>query len=422
MKETNNSRRDFLKKAMIGAAAFSIVPRFVLGGQGYLAPSDHLTKGVIGVGAMGRGHFGYAGTKTVAICDVDKRHLALAMRNLDAGVKQFSDFRELIQQSDVDIVHIATPPHWHGVMAAEAARMGKDIWCEKPMTRTIGEGKRVAELVKQHGNMFRLNTWFRFEDNFYGMNVPVKKIKKLVDSGMLGWPLKVTISKHTGFDWKFYWVGQENLPVETPPAELDYDMWLGPAPYKPYSTHRVHTTFRGYWDYDGGGLGDMGQHYIDPVQYFLGKDNESPVSVEIDAPQQHSDAVGTWRRVEYTYADGCKIILDGEGTDVGMPYIEGPNGKLYRGFQSDIPDMERKLASFPDPEPQMTDFVESVKTRKKFALNEQNGHRSCTVVNMGLIALRLGRSLQFDSDKQVFINDEAANRLVDQPMRGPWTI
>jgi len=199
-------------------------------------------------------------------------------------------------------------------------------------------------------------------------------------------------------------------------------MWLGPAPYKPYSTHRVHTTFRGYWDYDGGGLGDMGQHYIDPVQYFLNKDDESPISVEVDAPQQHSDAVGTWRRITYTYADGCQIVLDGEGKDVGMPYIEGPNGKLFRGFKSDIPDMERKLAAFPDPEPQVTDFVDAVKTRKKFALNEQNGHRSCTIVNMGLAALRLGRSLKFDPQTQLFVDDEAANRLVDQPMRGPWAI
>ena len=422
MKEQQSSRRDFIKKSLLGAAAFSIVPRFVLGGNGFIAPSDHLTKGVIGVGSMGRGHFGYAGTKTIAICDVDKRHLAMAVNQLGNGVKQFSDFRELIQMPEVDIVHIATPPHWHGIMAAEAARSGKDIWCEKPMTRTIGEGKKVVEAIQQHGNIFRLNTWFRFDSNFYGMNVPVKKIKKLVDSGMLGWPLKVTISKHTGFDWKFYWVGQENLPVEQVPAELDYDAWLGPAPYKPYHPHRVHTTFRGYWDYDGGGLGDMGQHYIDPVQYFLGKDNESPVKIEVDAPQQHAEAVGTWRRVIYTYADGCQIILDGEGKDVGRPYIEGPEGNLYRGFQSDIPDMERKLASFPEPSEQVTDFVEAVKNRQKFALNELNGHRSCTVVNLGLIALRLGRTLHFDSEKQVFIQDDAANRLIDQPMRGPWSI
>src|SRR5690606_6510883 len=326
MNKQKNSRREFLKTSALAAAAFTIVPRHVLGGQGFLAPSDHLTKAVIGVGSMGRGHFKYAGTKTVAICDVDKRHLQIAAGMLEKGVKQLHDYRDLIQLPEVDIVHIATPPHWHGIMAAEAAKAGKDIWCEKPMTRTIGEGKRVKEAVQQHGRIFRLNTWFRFKDNFYGMAVPVKKIKKLVDSGMLGWPLKVTVSRHTGFDWKFYWVGKENLTPEQVPSELNYDMWLGPAQYKPYNAHRVHQTFRGYWDYDGGGLGDMGQHYLDPIQYFLGKDNESPISVEVDAPQQHSDAVGTWRRIEYTYADGCKIILDGEGKDKDVPHIDGPNG------------------------------------------------------------------------------------------------
>lgn len=421
MEKQNSSRRDFIKKSLIGAAAFTIVPRFVLG-KGYLAPSDHLTKGVIGVGAMGRGHFNYAGTKTIAICDVDTRHLALAQNALGGGAKEYHDFRDLIASPEVDIVHIATPPHWHGLMSLEAARAGKDIWCEKPMTRTIGEGKKVKEAVAQNGNIFRLNTWFRFDSNFYGMNVPVKKIKKVVDTGMLGWPLKVTISKHTGFDWKFYWVGKENLPIERVPKELDYEMWLGPAPEKPYNSHRVHTTFRGYWDYDGGGLGDMGQHYLDPVQYFLGKDNESPVKIEVDAPQQHSDAVGVWRKITYTYADGCQIILDGEGTEVGKAYVEGPKGKLYRGFKSDIPDLERKLAQYPDPAPQVTDFVEAVRTREKFALNEDNGYYSCTLVNLGLAALRLNRTLHFDSDKQEFINDEGANRLINQPMRGPWTM
>lgn len=418
------SRRKFIKNSLATLAAFSIVPRHVLG-KGYLAPSDQLTKGIVGVGGMGRGHISYAGTKVVAICDVDKRHLKLALDELGTGtanIKTFSDYRELIQLPEVDIVHVATPPHWHGIIAAEAARAGKDIWCEKPMTRTIGEGKRLVEAVQQHGRIFRLNTWFRFESNFYGMNTTVKPIKKLVESGLLGWPLKVTVSRHTGFDWKFYWVGKTDLKPEPVPAELDYEMWLGPAPYKPYNEHRVHGTFRGYWDYDGGGLGDMGQHYLDPIQYFLGKDNTSPISVEIDAPQQHTDAVGTWRRIEYTYADSCKIILDGEGKDENVPYIEGPNGKLYPNFRSDIPDLEKKLAAFPDSEPQVTDFVEAVKKRQKFALNEENGHRSCTIVNMGLAALRLGRSLKFDPIKQLFVDDEGANRLIDQPMRGPWAM
>ena len=423
MKEANKSRRDFLTKTALAAAAFSIVPRFVLGGKGHIPPSDQLTKGIIGVGGMGRNHIPYEGTRVVAICDVDKSHIALAMKQLDSGVKTFGDYRELIQLPEVDIVHIATPPHWHGIMSVDAAKAGKDIWCEKPMTHTIGEGKRVMEAVKQHGNIFRLNTWFRFKDTFYGMGTPVKPIKKLVDSGLLGWPLTVTIGKHTGFDWKFYWVGRENLKPEPIPADLDYDFWLGPAPYKPYNSHRVHSTFRGYWDYDGGGLADMGQHYIDPVQYFLGKDDESPVSVEIDAPQQHSDAVGTWRKITYTYADGCKIVLDGEGSIDNVPYVEGPNGKLYPGFRSDIPDLDKKLAEFPEPKEEVVVFTEAVKNRSLFALNEQNGHRSCTLINMALIGLRLGRSvLKFDSEKQEFINDEAANRLINPAMRAPWSI
>jgi len=419
--ENNNSRREFLKKSAIAAAAFTIVPRFVLG-KGYLAPSDQLTKGIIGVGGMGKNHIPYGGTRVVALCDVDKNHLQEAAKMVNNGAKTMSDYRELIQLPEVDIVHVATPPHWHGIIAADAARAGKDIWCEKPMTHTIGEGKRLMEAVQQHGRIFRLNTWFRFEDNFYGMGTTVKPIKKLVESGLLGWPLTVTVGRHTGFDWKFYWVGKTDLPVMPVPPELDYETWLGPAPYKPYHPHRVHQTFRGYWDYDGGGLSDMGQHYLDPVQYFLGKDHTSPISVELDAPQQNMDAVGTWRKITYTYADGCKIILDGEGSVEGVPYIEGPKGKLYPGFKSDIPDLERKLAEFPDPEPQVTDFIDAVKNRKKFALNEENGYRSCTIINIGLAALRLGRSLKFDPVKQEFIDDEGANRLIFPPLRAPWTI
>lgn len=415
------TRREFIKKSAVAAAAFTIVPRFVLG-KGYIAPSDQLTKGIVGIGGMGKNHIPYGGTRVVALCDVDKNHLQVASKMVNNGAKLFSDYRELITLPEVDIVHVATPPHWHAIIAADAARAGKDVWCEKPMTHTIGEGKRLMEAVQQNGRIFRLNTWFRFSDTFYGMGTTVKPIKKLVESGLLGWPLTVTVGKHTGFDWKFYWVGKTNLPVMPVPPELDYDFWLGPAPYKPYHPHRVHQTFRGYWDYDGGGLSDMGQHYIDPVQYFLGKDDDSPISVDLDAPQQNMDAVGTWRKITYTYADGCKIILDGEGTVEGVPYIEGPKGKLYPGFKSDIPDLEKKLAEFPDPEPQVTDFIEAVKTRKKFALNEQNGYRSCTIVNMGLVALRLGRSLKFDPVKQEFIDDEGANRLIFPPMRGPWTI
>ena len=424
------SRRTFLKS--LGAIGlFSIVPRKVLG-NGFIAPSDQLTKGIIGVGGIGRSDLHFTSTdacRLVALCDVDRNHLNSAVKaakeQLHADVKAYDDFRELCNDPSVDIVHIATPPHWHGLMACEAAKAGKDIFCEKPMTRTIGEGRRVKEAVERYNRIFRLNTWFRFTDTFYGLGTTVKPLKKLIQSGLLGWPLTFTVSGATGFAWKFFWVGKDHLTAEAVPPELNYDMWLGPAPYKPYNPHRVHQTFRGYWDYDGGGLTDMGQHYLDPVQYLLGKDNEFPVKIEVDAPQQHWDAVGIWRKITYTYADGCRIVLEGEGFESPgkVPYIEGPGGKVYRGFECTIPDVMNKIAEMPDPEPQRTDFLDCVRTRRKFALNEDNGHHSCTLVNLGAMALRLGRKvMHFDPATQLVINDEAANQLINEPMRGPWKI
>jgi len=418
------TRRSFLKGSLAGLATISIVPRHVLGGPGQTPPSEVLTKAVIGVGGMGKGHLKSINptAKLLAVCDVDDAHLQEAVKMGGPEVKGYKDFREVLERKDIDIVHIPTPPHWHALISIAAAKAGKDIWCEKPMTRTIGEGEAVLKAVAEHKRIFRLNTWFRFESGFYGMETTVKPIKKAVQNGLLGWPLKVTLNASTGFDWKFYWVGRTDLIPQPVPAQLDYDFWLGPAPFKPYHPHRVHGTFRGYWDYDGGGLGDMGQHYLDPVQYILGKDNESPTEIEADAPPQDADAVGTWRRIRMKYADGCEIILDGENKETDAAFIAGPEGKLFKGMKSDIANFEAKLAQLPDPEPQVTDFVEAVKTRKKFALNESNGHRSCTLVNLGKIALQTGRVLRFDSKAQRFVNDKDANGYINQPMRAPWKI
>jgi len=414
------NRRKFIKSATTGFATLTILPRHLLGGPGFTPPSDELTKAVIGVGGMGMWHVRYAPGRLLAVCDVDTGHLERAMDIGGPGIEGYTDFREVLQRDDIDIVHIATPPHWHALISVAAARAGKDIWCEKPMTRTIGEGQKVIEAVRKNGSIFRINTWFRFEDNFYGFHTPVFPIKKIVSNGLLGWPLKVTISETTGFAWKFFWSGKTNLEPEWIPEQLDYDFWLGPAPYKPYNAHRVHGSFRGYWDYDGGGLGDMGQHYLDPVQYILGKDDTSPVEVEVDASQAHFDAVSSWRRISLKYADGCEIVLDGEAIEKNVPFIEGPEGKLYPGLISNIPHLKEKLDQLPDPEPQIVDFHQAVRHRKKFALNEVNGHRSTTLINLGKIAWRLGRKLYFDPEKQVFKNDDAANRLINQPMRSPW--
>lgn len=425
------SRRAFLK-TMGGLGIFSIVPRNVLGGKGYIAPSDQLTKGIIGSGGIGKtsNHFTSDNRcRLVSMCDVDKKHLQsgkdLAKQRFNEDISTYHDFRDLINDPNVDIVHIATPPHWHAIMAVEAAKAGKDIWCEKPMTRTIGEGRRVVEAMKRYNRIFRLNTWFRFQNTFYGFGTTVSPIKKLVDSGLLGWPLKFTVSLSTGFNWGDYALGHDHLDPMPVPEELDYDFWLGPAPYKPYNPHRVHGTFRAYWDYDGGVLGDMGQHYFDPIQYMIGKDDTFPIKVEVDAPQQHSDAIHVWRKITWTYEDGCQIIIEGNNyrREGKTPYIEGPKGCLYQGFECSIPNIWEKLAEYPDPAPQQTDFFDCVRTRQKFALNEVNGFHSCTIVNIGVTALRLNRKvLRFDPVHQVFIKDDEANALIDQPMRAPWKI
>jgi myo-inositol 2-dehydrogenase / D-chiro-inositol 1-dehydrogenase len=416
------SRRRFLRTGAAAAASLAIVPRRVLGGPGYTPPSDMPTKAVIGVGGMGRAHLFYPGAVLRAVCDVDRNHLQSALEAAGPGVAGYTDFRQVLERRDIDIIHIATPPHWHALISIAAVEAGKDVFCEKPLTRTIAEGRAVVRAVERTGRIFRVNTWFRFQDRFYGFGTDVKPLKKAVQGGLLGWPIKATVGASTGFDWKFYWSGLTSLRPEPVPPGLDYDLWLGPAPFKPYHPHRVHGTFRGYWDYDGGGLGDMGMHYLDPVQYLLDKDGTSPVEVWADCPQQHPDACGSWRRIEMKYADGCVIVLDGEGKDKNAPFLEGPDGRIFRGFESDIPHLREAVAGLPDPEPQLTDFAEAVRTRRKFALNESNGHRSCTLVNLGKIAVQLGRPLRFDPAAERFVGDEEANRLIDQPMRAPWRL
>jgi predicted dehydrogenase len=423
-KNTMISRRQVLK-GIAALASIQIVPRHLLGGPGYTPPSEVLTKGIIGCGNISRQHLTMPG-KLLALCDVDTKHLeqrkAQAAQKGMTDVAGYHDFRELIARDDIDIVHIATPPHWHALMAIAAAKAGKDIWCEKPMSRTIGEGVAMVEAVQEEERIFRLNTWFRFRSGFYGMGMPVAPIKQAVKAGMFGWPLTVTVGASTGFDWKLgMWTGRTDLTPQPVPEHFDYDFWLGPAPKKPYHPHRTHDTFRGYWDYDGGGLGDMGQHYLDPVQFILGKDEESPVSVEIDADPQDDDAIGVWRRITLTYADGCRIVLVGEGKDENAKYIQGPKGWMGRRFESNIPDLRKKVSQLPPLEPVITDFHEAVRTRKKFALNEDNGFRSTTLINIAKISHRLNKNLKFDGEALTFDDDEA-NQLVHQPMRGPWTL
>ena len=449
MKQT---RRSFLKGAA-AIGAFNLVPAKVLWGAD--APSNQLTRALIGFGSIAHSenHLPFNGSRLVGLCDPDQLRVAegleAAEKNGWGKVKAYKDFLELLADPGVDIVHICTPPHWHGVQSLMAARAGKDIWCEKPMTRTVGEGKRVMDYVKAKGRMFRLNTWFRFQGGFYGFGTTVKPIRQVVEGGVLGkGPLRCVFGAGQGFSWKFYWSGKVNLDPEPCPKTFDWDMWLGPAPWKPYNKHRTHGTFRGYWDYDSGGLGDMAQHYLDPLQYLLCKDETSPVKVDYVGPKQHPDVVGRFDRITLTYADGTEVILDGDESLKEEPLLRGANGVTVwpvgkldgkvinggwtnedvaktqffgmldaNGVKIDVPSL---LKSLPEPAAQQTDFIDSVRTRRKFCLNEETGFRSCTMFNLAIAAERLGRGFEFDPVKLVAKGDEAANRFLYQEMREPW--
>ncbi len=421
------SRRQFVRDAAAAVAAFYIVPRHVLGGPGYTPPSEVLTRAVIGTGGMGMGHVAQneegKPPVTLAVCDVDRNHLAAALRRAGRGCEGYSDFRKVLERKDIDTIHIATPPHWHALIAIAAAQAGKDVLGEKPTTRTIREGRVLAETMRRYGRIYQVNTHFRF-GGYYQFGAS-KMLRKLADSGLLGKPLTVRVGSQSGFNWKVKeWSGRTNLTPQAVPEVLDYDFWLGPSPVKPYHPHRVHQSFRGYWDYDGGGLSDMGQHYLDPVQYILDKDDTGPVEIEAQAPwPPHPDAVGMWGIVTMKYADGTALILSsGEWGPPGpdnLPFIEGPKGKVYANYRTDPPGLFEQINALADPLP-LVDFETGVRTRQQPGGNADVTHRSCTLVNLANIAIRTGRKLCWDPVREQFVGDEQANRLVDQPMRAPW--
>jgi predicted dehydrogenase len=361
--------------------------------------------------------------RCLAVCDLDKKHLAAALKKVGRSCQGYSDFRKLLERKDLDTIHIATPPHWHALVTIAAAQAGKDILCEKPLTRTIAEGQGVIEAVERYGRVLQVGTYGRFG---------AQKLKKLFASGVLGSPVTLRVSPRTGYAWKVKeWSGKTHYDPQPVPPELDYNFWLGPRPFKPYHPHRVHASFRGYWDYDGGGLADMGQHYLDPIQYALGKDDTSPVEVEAYAPPAHPDACGMWGRVKLTYDDGTTLILesgewgDPEPDDVARYFVTGPKGKIRGDYgkakASEPAALLEQAERGPEPEA-LVNFETAVKTRKQPGGNARVSHRSATLLNLSNIAIRLGRKLKYDPVRQEFAGDEQANRLVDQPMRAPWHI
>ncbi|MBM4039115.1 MAG: gfo/Idh/MocA family oxidoreductase [Planctomycetes bacterium] len=402
------SRRHFLAAA---TAALAVVPRRVLGGEA-APPSDTVTGALIGNGGQGRNSWGamkLSQPRLLAICDVDYKRVvadpkAFKMAPEEAEkVAKVTDFRRLMEMRDLDVVCIATPPHWHALICIAAAQAGKDIFCEKPMTKFIAEGRAVVNAVKRYGVVFQIGTFGRFkggvESHKIIKNGLLKDLKGVVQRG--GVPLRV---------------GRVDLAPQPVPPNLDYNMWLGPAPFKPYHPDRVHYKNRFYWDYEGGDLTNFGAHRMDPFTWAFAKDDTAPVEAEPYAPPAHDDAVGPWGWVELTYADGLKFVI--ENGKWGQKY-DRPAARKEVGAKDLDEEGRKKLAELPNPEPLIT-FAEAIKTRKQAGGNAEAAHRGITAMHLANIAIRVGRKIRFDPVAEQIMGDEAANRLVDQPMREPW--
>jgi predicted dehydrogenase len=409
----------FLGKSAGVAAGFIGVPYFVpssaLGKGGSVAPSNRIALGFIGTG--GRGRFNMKAfmaepdVQVVAVCDVDASHREKA--RYEAGLPSeaaCNDFRDLVARSEADGVVISTPDHWHVPSAAAAVRAGKDVFCEKPLTLTIGEGRVLCDLVRQYDRVFQTGSQQRSDGGF-------QLACELVRTGRIG-KLKVI---------KVALPGSRNIgpqPVMPVPKGFDYDMWLGPAPWKPYTKARCHGRFRHIFDYSGGKFIDWGSHHLDIVQLALGMDDSGPVEVAGwgEFPTEGIYDTAVKYDVMLTYANGVRVSAS--TMHQGGIRFEGTEGCVFvnRGVLEAHPKSLRKEARRGSYDSHVRNFLNCVKLRKDPIAPAEVGHRSSTVCHLGNIAMLLGRRLSWDPHQEQFLNDPTANRMTTRAMRAPWRL
>ncbi len=409
-----SNRRKFLKTSAASAASFQIVSRHVIGGQGHTPPSETYGAALIGCGGRGPGTYESMVRKLpatlVAACDVQKTRVDGYIKRKNPEAKGYNDFRRLLENPDIDLVAIATPPHWHALISIAAAEAGKDVFCEKPMTRFISEGRAVVEAFNRYKRVFQIGTNGRF--GAYKSRTS-RTIHKIMRSGLLK-PNPCVHIKKGGLKLN-QWSGKPGLKPQIPSEDLDWDLYCGPSPLKPFVTDRVGGTHRNYWDYEGGGMCDMGQHHFDPQQWIYGKDDTSPVKIEAFAPPAHPDVTGMWAWVELTYSDGFTFVMDSAEWGPGYDKKASKQVSLSQLSEED----QQKIAAMPDPAPLLS-FAEAVKQRKQAGGHPEAAHRAACILHLANIAIRLGRKLQYDPEKEQFVGDDEANRFVNVPMRSPW--
>ena len=428
MKKVN--RRQFLRKAAgvsAGAVSFPYLVRSsVLGKASSVAPSERITIGFIGVGGHGRAvnltnFLGNADAQAVAVCDVDANNCNIArdMVNKKYGNKDcstYNDFRKIIERNDIDAVMISTPDHWHVPISIAAAKAGKDVECEKP-TLTIEEGRVLCKTMKRYNRVFQWSTEDRSVDVYHRMC-------ELVRNGRIGKVHTIRVELPSG----------PNTPGDpTPmpvPKGFDYEMWLGPAPWAPYTKDRIHWNFRWILDYSGGQLTDWGAHLLDGAQWGNDSELTGPVEVEGKGVFLRDGLYDTAKeyRIEYKYADGVRLIVTSgnpslrfEGSEGWIGNV-GWRGKLQAEPKSILDSVigPNEIHLYTCRAGEQRNFLDCVKSRKDCYFPPEIGHRCFTVAHIGNISMLLGRKLKWDPDKERFINDEQANRMLSRSMRSPW--
>ena len=415
------TRREFLKTSAVAAGAAvvwpTIVPSSVFGAD---APSNRITFGCIGVGGKGSGNMksfkGNPGSEVLAVCDVDAQHRDKARDSAGlSSESSYNDFREVLAREDIDAVSIGTPDHWHVPTSIAAVRAGKDVYCEKPLTLTIAEGRALADEVKRYGRVFQTGSQQRSGSEF-------RKGCELVVNGRIGklHTMRVGIPGNN----------RKCEPTWTPepvPDGFDYDLWLGPAPWEPYHTQRCHYQFRFILDYSGGQVTNWGAHHLDIAQWGNQADDTGPVEIrgKGEFPETGLFTTATKVDVEYTYANGVKLYLKTGG---GGTRFEGSEGWVYvnRGKIDAEPKSILTTVIGPDEihlyesRSHVQNFLDCIKSRKDPICNAEVGHRSSTVCHLGNIAMLLDRPLKWDPQAEQFIGDSEANRMTWRPRRAPW--
>jgi predicted dehydrogenase len=426
------SRRTFLKSATSYAGtamAFPyIVPSSAVGNAGAVAASERITIGFIGTGSHGIGmnlksFLPQPDAQAVAVCDVDPFHLqqGLDTVNKKYGNKDcaaYKDFREILARNDIDAVMISTPDHWHVPISIAAAKAGKDVECEKP-TLTVAEGRVLVETMKRYGRVFQWSTEDRSVYEYHRMC-------ELVRNGRIGKIQSIRVELPSGPDTPG---NPEPMPV---PDGFDYDMWLGPAPWAPYTKDRIHWNFRWIQDYSGGQLTDWGAHLLDGAQWGNDTEHTGPVEVEGKGKFWPDGLYNTAieYRIEYKYADGVKLIVTSgtpslrfEGSE-GWVGNRGWRGKLEAEPKSILDSVigPNEIHLYTCKGGEQRNFLDCVKSRKDCYFPPEIGQRCFTIAHIGNISMLLGRKLQWDPLNEQFINDEQANRMLSRAMRSPWQL